>query len=680
MKTFAPILLLVGLLFTTLIRSFTTVAAQAPVAGASATVEAVATAATPIENLTEWEAIVLPPNLNATAVNGFAVHPLDAAIAFLATTSGLYKTTNAGQSWQQLGAGAFEYLFEVAIATDNPARLYARSWDLYRSDDAGATWTKLTTPPGLCGVVIAPTQADQLYARRCGATEPPPVVRSSDGGQSWTLPTTTLTQTFDLLAVAPNQPNLLIATNFDQIWRSTDSGDTWVQASVGMRYFGKPVFAYQAPHTLYLGHWTGLLRSQDAGATWEDSSAMREFATLVVAPDSSETILGGSTDAAWQLHADVASWQATSWATLPELQTLWNSAYDPQVVYARNPAGLWRRRTTTLPLPPFTPSAFVFLPLVQRSAGGAATAAAFAGTDFATVVAAGEGDTATEQSTSDQAIAQANSYRSLVGAIPLLPHSTIATAAQNHADYYMANHADSTAWTYGPHGEVENKPKYTGRRASDRVKAAGFAWGGGAEVMHFTGDPVASVDGWIATVFHRLIILDPNAHYTGYGVGSNGQTAVDVMDFGGGPTASGVWSSATPYPLAYPANGQTNVPPSWYGAESPDPLPPGAQRPVGYPVTLQGVGGTLQVTQAELRLTDGTVVPVHPNPAGCANGGCYALIAVAPLNPNTTYVVAASGTVATVPFAQEWRFTTGEAPMATSSAINVATPQLADGE
>lgn len=656
MKTLALILPLFGLLFIAITIPLTTVSAQAPmtiptlpddVAGASSMQEVAgtddsATVNSAIINSTEWEAISLPPNVNATAINGLAVHPLDATTAFLATTVGLYKTTDAGQAWQQIGVGVFDYLFEVAIATDNPARIYVRSWDLYRSDDAGATWAKLNAPQSICGVVVAPTQADQLYARRCGATDPPPVVRSNDGGQSWTTPTTTMTQTFEMLAVAPNQPNLLIATNFDQIWRSTDSGDTWVQVQVGVRYFGKPLFALQAPYTLYLGHWTGLLRSQDAGATWEDSSAMREFATFVAPPDGKGTIFGGSAKAAWHFQSHAVSWQATGWAAPPELQTLWNSAQDPQVLYARNPAGLWRRRTTTVAPPPFTPSAFLYLPLIQRRAVSAvAVTTTLDRANSALALASSTNTPFAEQSPSDQAIAQANRYRTLVGAIPLLTHPTIVTAAQNHADYHMANHADPAAWPYGPHGEVENKPNYTGRHASDRVKAAGFAWGGGAEVMHFISDPVASVDGWMASIYHRMIILDPNAHYAGYGAGGNGQTAVDVMDLGGGPTESGVWSSATPYPLAYPVDGQTNVP------------------PMGYPFTLQGVGGPLQVTQAELRTADGVVVPVHPNPAGCVNS-CYAIIAIASLSPQTTYVVAASGAVGTVPFAQEWRFTTGE--------------------
>ena len=242
------------------------------------------------------------------------------------------------------------------------------------------------------------------------------------------------------------------------------------------------------------------------------------------------------------------------------------------------------------------------------------------------------------------------------------------TAAQNHADYRRTNYADGNAWSYGAHGEVEGKPHFTGQWPKDRIAAAGYPWWGGAEVMHGLGDPIASVDDWMATVYHRFPLLEPYNHYAGYGYHTGAPIAVDVMDFGAGPMAAGVWLPATPYPLAYPADGQSNVPTGWSGAESPNPLPPDAKGPVGYPFTLQAIGGKLTITQAELRTAAGDAVATHPNPADCASGRCLALIAVAPLMPQTTYVVTAAGDVSGVPFQREWRFTTGADTMMVAAA------------
>jgi hypothetical protein len=188
-----------------------------------------------------------------------------------------------------------------------------------------------------------------------------------------------------------------------------------------------------------------------------------------------------------------------------------------------------------------------------------------------------------------------------------------------------------------------------------------YPWWAGSEVMHFIGDPIASVDGWMWSVPHRVLSLDPGARFTGYGYGKNQQTAVDVMDFGGGPAPSGMWLSAVPYPLAYPGDGQTGVPTAIGAGQAADVSQPDAPHATGYPFTLQGVGGTIQVTVAEMRDSSGQLVAVEPNPADCAAFNCFALIAVAPLQPNTTYTVQAQGNVGGIPFNRMWTFTTGAA-------------------
>ncbi len=260
----------------------------------------------------------------------------------------------------------------------------------------------------------------------------------------------------------------------------------------------------------------------------------------------------------------------------------------------------------------------------------------------------------------DRALNWLNIYRNIAG-LPLLDiYPAIQTATQSHANYYLLNHNDASAMIYGPHGEVEGKPAYTGQWPSDRIVAAGYPWWGGAEVMHFLGEPVSSVDGWMSTIYHRVIMLDINARYTGYGWGSQQEgeyrQAVDVMDFGAAPAAS---ATPTPYMLGYPVDNETGVPPQWDGGESPDPLPPGAPRPVGFPVTLEGEGGALHVDEADLRTSTGDLVPIHPNPADCITFNCYALIAVNPLQPDSTYTVHARGNVEGIAFDQTWHFTTG---------------------
>jgi len=623
-----------------------------------------------------WQQLRLPADVTTATIHNLVVHPFDASILYLATDQGLYRSSDAGTSWGRFNNLDNMPVFEIAQAESDPQRLYIRSWKNYRSDDGGQSWQEFSKPDQTCGFVVAPSQADRLYARRCSPAELPPVVRSDDGGQSWIIPSNTLTATFTLMAVAPDQPDTLIASNFEESWRSTDGGTHWRRATIGVRYAGTPVFDRQTPPTLYLGHWNGLLRSQDAGATWEDSDSVREFSLLVPWADQAGTVVGGNAEATWHFQATESSWQAPAWQTPADLQGLWASAYDPQLFYARTAAALWRLDLRQAPT--FTPTDYLYLPLVQMTSSSShaqsATCIDACQPQAKTTIADFIADTATitsdPSSPAEEAVARANYYRAIVGTIPLQAHPTLVEATANHTNYRLLNYADGSAGIYGAHGEVEGKPGFTGKWPKDRIATTNYPWWGGAEVMHGLGDPLASVDDWMATVYHRFPILEPYNHYVGYAHNAGAPVAVDVMDFGAGPTAAGVWMPATPYPLAYPVDGQSDVPPSWGGAESPSPLPDGVNGPVGYPFTLQAIGGKLTITQAELRTADGTLVATHPNPADCAAGRCLALIAVAPLAPHTSYSVTAAGDVSGIAFQQQWRFTTGaDNTSATAAAV-----------
>lgn len=624
-------------------------------------------------NAATWQPISLPDGIPMEKVKGLIVHPQQAATIYLATQHGLFQSGNAGDSWSRFDNLGDMYIFSVAQAESAPQQLYIHSFQSYRSEDGGASWQEMNPPEHTCGFTVAPSAPNRVYARRCGDVALPPVVRSDDGGRNWIVPGNGMTESFDTIAIHPTQPDTLIAGSFEETWRSTDGGDHWTQANVGTRFAGRPVFDRQSTPTMYMGHWTGLLRSQDAGTNWEDSTAAREFSTLVPLANEAGVLYGGNKDAMWRFAIDSSGWQATAWETPTGVETLYASAFSGDYLYARTTNALWRLNLQ----PPlrFTPVDTIYLPLIQN--GGNATAAGADAVAVAAVSTAMQAETeqtaeAIAQGNSTQAVeeavARANEYREKIGMSPLAAHPALVTAAQNHANYRLQNYADQSAWEFGAHGEVEGKPGFTGKWPSDRIKAAGFPWSGGAEVMHGLGDPTGSVDGWISTVYHRFSILDPYHDYIGYGYHSGAPVSVDVMDFGTGPTPNGRWISAVPHPLAYPADGQTDVPTQWDGGEVPSPLPPGVQGPVGYPFTLQAVGGKMTISQAELRTAAGAVVATHPNPADCAAGRCLALMAVNPLAPNTTYVVSATGDVEGVPFQREWRFTTGAASVVTSAA------------
>ena len=76
-------------------------------------------------------------------VNGFAVNPENPKVMFAAMRDGLFRSTDAGQSWKPVG----NELRNMAVVAINPKQaneIYVASEDgtLYVSRDGGTTWTE----------------------------------------------------------------------------------------------------------------------------------------------------------------------------------------------------------------------------------------------------------------------------------------------------------------------------------------------------------------------------------------------------------------------------------------------------------------------------------------------------------------------------------------------------------
>jgi photosystem II stability/assembly factor-like uncharacterized protein len=110
--------------------------------------------------------------------------------------SGLYKSTDGGTNWQVLTSGLpTDGLgrIGIAVAPSNRSRVYAivdaKDGGLFRSDDAGATWSKASSDSRIWGrgwyfgkVVVDPKNPDLLYVSNTG------VYRSRDGGRTFGEP------------------------------------------------------------------------------------------------------------------------------------------------------------------------------------------------------------------------------------------------------------------------------------------------------------------------------------------------------------------------------------------------------------------------------------------------------------------------------------------------------------
>jgi photosystem II stability/assembly factor-like uncharacterized protein len=120
---------------------------------------------------------------------------------------GLYKTTDGGKTWKSiLSIGENTGVTDVVIDPNDPNTIYCASYQrrrhfytlinggpesaLYKSTDAGATWNKLraglpTVELGRVGLAISPVDSNVIYATVEAADRKGGIFRSSDRGGSW---------------------------------------------------------------------------------------------------------------------------------------------------------------------------------------------------------------------------------------------------------------------------------------------------------------------------------------------------------------------------------------------------------------------------------------------------------------------------------------------------------------
>jgi uncharacterized repeat protein (TIGR01451 family) len=214
------------------------------------------------------------------------------AVAIAASESGgLWKTTDSGASWTPLTGLPTFRMSAVRIAPSNNQIVIATAWvdshvtnggGLWRSADGGTTWQKPATAdpiPGVgsCpalvnqwGIAFSPTTDDVFVGTDCGISishdlgatwthvvpdffnpavysvavqqgtagsivdtcGPDGHLRSSDGGTSWTPPSSALPSCpftwVQTIAVSPLEPNVLFAAiNDSSVYESDDAGATW---------------------------------------------------------------------------------------------------------------------------------------------------------------------------------------------------------------------------------------------------------------------------------------------------------------------------------------------------------------------------------------------------------------------------------------------------------------------
>src|SRR5215471_4459046 len=288
-----------------------------------------------------------------TTVTDLAMAPKVAGLLYAATETGVYKSTDGAETWTALGLATPPCVLTVTIDPKQSSTLYVLtcSTQLFRSDDGGIAWTPIGLPNDLNTVTAhLVISSDSLRTLYLGLQTG--VLRSSDGGQTWSLVGGNLFQTVLQVVIDPSTPTTIYAVTLLGIFRSEDRGDTWVQ-----RGSGEAMTLVIDPNTktLYAGTTGGVWKSFDEGEHWQPTgsgfASCQSVQALAVDPGDPTKLYAG-TDVAGLFESSSAggAWRSMS-IGLPGLAVV-GLAVDPAAggsVYA-----------ATLPHPQFFSSVSVY--------------------------------------------------------------------------------------------------------------------------------------------------------------------------------------------------------------------------------------------------------------------------------------------------------------------------------
>jgi photosystem II stability/assembly factor-like uncharacterized protein len=279
----------------------------------------------------------------------------------LSTGDGIYKSTDAGKTWQHLGLRDGQQITNILIDPQDPNRVFVAvlghpygpnsERGVFRSTDGGATWQKILykdDDTGATDLAFDPKNPQTLYADMWSSRRPPwtaggpleghtgGLFKSTDGGDSWRpltkgLPTNAQGLGRIGFGISPSNPNRIYALvdaapEVGGLYRSDDAGESWQRINHEDRIWGRGFdFAWvrvspENPDIIYICN-TSTYRSTDAGATFtaiKGAPGGDDYHSVWINPENPKIILLAADQGATITVNGGETW--SSWYNQPTAQ------------------------------------------------------------------------------------------------------------------------------------------------------------------------------------------------------------------------------------------------------------------------------------------------------------------------------------------------------------------------
>jgi len=307
------------------------------------------------------------------------------------TGRGVYKSTDAGKTWEFIGLRDTGQIGAVEIHPDNPDLVYVAAMGqafgpnpdrgVYRTKDGGKTWEKVHFVSEKTGVVdleLSPDNPREIYVAMWEAERKPWTIisggyeggfyKSTDGGDTWIklkngLPKGIIGK--GDLAVSPDDPNRVYAlieapVGEGGLYRSDNRGESFRLITTKPELLDRPFYylnidADPANADVLYVNTTGFFKSTNGGETWQRRSTPHgDNHDMWINPDDPDIYIQ-SNDGGANVTRDAGK----TWSTQYNQPTaeLYQVAVDDQFPYWVY-AGQQDNSTIMVPsVPPYSPAA-----------------------------------------------------------------------------------------------------------------------------------------------------------------------------------------------------------------------------------------------------------------------------------------------------------------------------------
>ncbi|HET7153117.1 MAG TPA: T9SS type A sorting domain-containing protein [Candidatus Kapabacteria bacterium] len=284
--------------------------------------------------------------------------------------AGMLKSTDGGTTWTNIGLTNTAAFSRIIVNPDNHNIIWAAGFNgLYRSSDAGSTWTALIPDSLCCDLALDPNDHTRLYVAIqnrgvFGVVDPTPamhafngfpqdttvgriaITAANNGGQTvvyaavaqtggtykgiyklsgggWSTCATPSPNMFTnsqgwydiTIAASPFDANTVIVGGDVYEFHSANGGSSWSVSSIGHPDHHAILFDPVSQGVVYEGNDGGIFVSQDDGSNFSDISnglAITQFYGIDVDQTQSNVTYGGTQDNGSWAGGSSASWNAIS--------------------------------------------------------------------------------------------------------------------------------------------------------------------------------------------------------------------------------------------------------------------------------------------------------------------------------------------------------------------------------